>query len=654
MSDPTRRGYGYAEREDPPSRVVPFGTPDPRVNAPPSAEPRKTSVGVDLARTGFLDYGGQLVPTASDALGRLASAFFAKSITADPDHLDSIPDGLLYGKAVITALIDGLIDFAGIGVVNKFAEHLLRQPGGAALVDIIAQLTDGGHAGSAFEDFAGRQLRLFLAKGLPGDPDTFDGLEDGALYRKQLPQLTIGMALVSANATSVTVLVVAVDPYGGLPALTWDPTASVTDNGDDTFTIARNSPGGGPRRITFTATLTNRLDAVEAIDVPEQEGSGPDLDVRVATGPTSSSITWGGDNVELSIDGAAYATPPASPISVSRNAAGGAFKEYTFRGTANGQSVTNIVTIPPLDADTVTPNLTVVPATPGATSQEFTVTGSNPKAGGSPPTLSVRPRGTDGSTLGYGGLTAGVEVPIPDGDVVTINRPASGAAPATVEFTASLTGGGIERIQRTVLPQGFGPSLEVSPTELATTVSIAWDAIGAVDYRIDGGSWTTPPASPFSVSRNSAGGDAKTVEIRATLDSQAISTYVIVRPQDAGGGSVPASIPALYVTEQDNAADTITIVFAVENAPGGYTLDLAWSRRSRTSDDGAEGVITGISTTSPYVFDTDTHDPNVDLVPKFTTDYVAAAYTFTLRLKNGSTVIATATTTYDTYAVITV
>lgn len=644
MSDP-KGGYGYSARKDPPSRVVPYGTPDPRVNAPPSSEPRKTALGVELARTGFEDYGGALVPSAKDALGRLATVFFAKSLPADPDNLDAVPDGLIYGRAVLTALLGGLIDFAGAGVVNKFAANLLRQPGGAALVDILAQLTDLGHAATGFEDAAGRQLRRFLAKTLPGDPDTFDGVGDGVNFKKQYPQLTIGLALVSATATTVTVLVIPVDPYGGTPTLTWDPTSGVTDHGDDTFTITRNAPGGGLRRVTFTATQTQRLAAVEAIDIPEQEGAGPDLDVRVATGASNSTITWGGDSVQLSIDGAAYGTPPSSPITVARNAAGGAYKEYTFRGSANGQSVTNTVTIPPIDADTVTPDITVIPATPGPTSQDFQVLASNPKPGGAAPTINVTPRGTSASVPGLGTIPDGDTAAISSGDVVTVLRPANGSPPGSVDFVASLPSGGSERVQRTVVPQGFGPSIEVSPTEFPTSVSIDWDAIGTVDYRIDTGSWTTPPASPFTVSRNTAGGDAKTVELRATLDGQTISTYVIVRPQDAGGGTVPPSIDAFVVDAFDQSANAIDLEWSASNVPGGATWSLYRANDHPDDDNDNVFVLVSASASSPF-----TDFPPLDIVPKGTSGAVLVRVDYELRLIESGVTLASRTCFVNVYA----
>ncbi|MGE0347331.1 MAG: hypothetical protein AB7N73_14535 [Gemmatimonadales bacterium] len=565
MSDPGK-GYGYADRPDPPSRTVPFGTPDPRVTAPPASEPRRAATATDRALTGFDDIGGQLAATATDTLGRLAT--------------------------------------------------------------------------------------LFFAKGLPADPDTLDAILDGLLYRKRFPQLTMAMALVSSDATTVTVLMLPVDPYGGTPGLSWDQPGSVTDNLDNTYTIARPNPGAGMLRVTFTGTLANRLDVVEAIDVPEQAGSGPDLDVVATPGPANYSIAWGGDAVELNIDGGGWGTPPASPITVSRNAAGGAFKEYVFRGTANGQAVTNGVTIPPLDADTVTPDLVVVPQTPSATTQVFNVQATNPKPGGSPPNIVVTIYGSTGSANIAGAISAGVGKAIASGETVTVNRPANGALPATVVFEATIAGGGKEMIHRTVVPQGYGPSLTVSPTEGPTSVSIAWDAVGTVDYRIDGGSWTTPPASPFAVSRNAAGGAAKTVEIRATLDGQATSTPVIVRPQDAGGGSVPPSITHFYLTTTSAALDTATLAFGVDNAPGGYTLDVQWAR-VRGADGGNEGTVAGISTTSPWTFDIGSLDGNVDVVPKGTGGAEQVTYNMVMLMKSGPTVVASLSTTFSIYGTVT-
>jgi hypothetical protein len=78
---------------------------------------------------------------------------------------------------------------------------------------------------------------------------------------------------------------------------------------------------------------------------------GPTLVVTATPSAASYSITWSGDDVQLSIDGGAFATPPASPIVVTRNDAGGAAKTYVFRGTKDGQSTTTTVSVPPITPD---------------------------------------------------------------------------------------------------------------------------------------------------------------------------------------------------------------------------------------------------------------------------------------------------------------
>jgi hypothetical protein len=235
---------------------------------------------------------------------------------------------------------------------------------------------------------------------------------------------------------------------------------------------------------------------------------GPSLDVTATPGSSSYSIayTGSGGTVQLSIDGGAYATAAASPIVVTRPAAGQPSKVYAFRITADGQTVTDFATVPSVDLDTVTPVLTVTPSNYLATTQDLTPTTSNPQSGGAAPSLFVTVRGTTGSGSTSGALVDGVEKAIVSGEVITVNRPAFGTtAQASVTFRASIASNGENKIQRSILNQvktSFGPSLVVTPTPGSTSYSLAYSGTyTTLVLSIDGGTYGAPAASPIVVTR---------------------------------------------------------------------------------------------------------------------------------------------------------
>lgn len=79
----------------------------------------------------------------------------------------------------------------------------------------------------------------------------------------------------------------------------------------------------------------------------------PRLELTKSISATAYSITWDGSpNVQVSIDGAAFTTPGASPISASRNASGGLIKQYAFRAgpDSTGKYLTQVIDVLPQEA----------------------------------------------------------------------------------------------------------------------------------------------------------------------------------------------------------------------------------------------------------------------------------------------------------------
>lgn len=303
---------------------------------------------------------------------------------------------------------------------------------------------------------------------------------------------------------------------------------------------------------------------------------GPSLDVQATQGTTSTSIAYTANtSVDLSINGGAYSAAPASPIVVSRPAAGAAALEYDFRVVYGAQTITNSVTIPAIDANTITPNLSVTPSTPATTTQDFTLAASDP-SGGAAPTMTVILRGTTGSypafplTLLDGVTYSG----IPSGALLTINRPAfNTTTQASMEVYADI-GGARERIYRTILNQvkdQFGPNLSVQVTPGATSYSIVWSGSGVL-VSINGGAFASPSASPITVTRNAFDGAPIEYVFSGTQDGRTVTVAVTIPQQQLG--SVAKSLlvsGAAFQPTTSGAAATINQDKLVSGAGAGVS-----------------------------------------------------------------------------------
>lgn len=310
--------------------------------------------------------------------------------------------------------------------------------------------------------------------------------------------------------------------------------------------------------VTFTATIAGGGAEVISRTVQNQVKAsfGPTLTVTPTPGASSYSIAWSGSaGTTVNIDGAGYGTPAASPITVTRTSDD---IQYVFKASLDGQEVTNSVTIPSLEKDTVMPDLTVVAGTPAATTQPYTITAAN-AAGGAAPTIKMRLKGTTATSPGPVNYADDTEYTIASGIVITVDRPASTVTTqAHARFWAAISGGGTEEITRTVPAQlALGPSLTLTPTENATTVDIAYTATGTLTYDPNTGSYSTPPGSPITgIARNAAGGATKRYTFKCAADGQEIADTVLVRPQDAttytpGSGFFTSISQALYSTATD-------------------------------------------------------------------------------------------------------
>jgi hypothetical protein len=321
--------------------------------------------------------------------------------------------------------------------------------------------------------------------------------------------------------------------------------------GTSPITVSRPAAGSADTVYAFKCTGADGTVQSDTVTVPAQQPTSAVLTVTSTPGSTSYSIAWSGTSpITLSIDGAAYATPPSSPITVSRNAPGGANKVYTFKG-ADGS--TDTVSVPAQGVDAVTPDLTITPLTMTATTMTFRMAFTDPTGRHTPVCTATiyGSSGTMNTSLFFpyamsDGTTYRSDSGFPtaqgwaSGDTVTIDRPAFGSAPATIRFTADLTasGGGTEEVARTVLNQDGGQDLQVTATPGGSSYSIAWSG-SSVQLSINGGSYSSPPSSPISVSLNAPGGGVQTYSFKGTVGSQAVTDTVFIPEKN---------LPALLTT----------------------------------------------------------------------------------------------------------
>lgn len=286
--------------------------------------------------------------------------------------------------------------------------------------------------------------------------------------------------------------------------------------------------------------------------------TGPSLTMSGSFTPTTFVLTYTAiGTLTQSTDGGAFVAASSSPITLTRNAPGGATRSVDFLCALAGQTIPNGFTIPPqntTDTDTVTPDLTVTDTAPtnggtAALHQQWTVTASNPKTGGAAPTIAVSYDAaylTVQSWTGAAWAALATGSTVASGTLVRALRPQFGVYPQVVTFVASLgAGNGTERISRTVLNQDAPIRPRVLITQVASTNASKTLRIATVS----GGAtvrWT--------------GGSA------GLLSGPAVNTYN-AEPQDytfarpaQGAGDTSAQFEALVAGVADADFETISTV----------------------------------------------------------------------------------------------
>lgn len=234
---------------------------------------------------------------------------------------------------------------------------------------------------------------------------------------------------------------------------------------------------------TRVVQTTDARDAADAVQ-------GPSLQVRQAHGDTETTIRYTAiGTVTVRFNDADPVPAPASPFVVARPPKGAAAGSVTIDAVRNGETKTVAITIPPIDADTITPDLVVVPGAPTLDAQPFTVSATDP-SGGAGGTLTRTMTLVGCEAEGFAGPGPHV---LSNGQTVVIRKPLA-RPDASVKFRATLSAGSSAEASRTIPPlelTGRGrerhsnPQWDVARPARAATYTFGTGGLLSVTYVAD-------------------------------------------------------------------------------------------------------------------------------------------------------------------------
>lgn len=384
----------------------------------------------------------------------------------------------------------------------------------------------------------------------------------------------VNVMIADKNATTVTVKVqydtdVAIGANHGRYKIGAGSFVTFTVLSDQTGSFDVTIVTGVPQAVTIqgqnaagdwgppVAILINSADAI----------GGPSLDVRAVHGsPTTaqSTITWTGSGVLVSFNGGTPTTPGASPWVVTRPGAGANSDAYSFKGTRNGQTVSDTIFVPAIDQSTDTPDIQLVPISSTATTITYNLTVTVPAGA---PTAFVTIYGYYCSFVFLSSTYTNTSVAGSYGDgttrTITVTRPPVGnptysGAQAELRVRSTISGGGGEEISRNIIARdGSGANdvtavidrVWVSSINPSTEeVTVSWSYTGSIGsgffqvlrYAVLSSSGDFPdfdPSSSPTVAGTSGGSSlVYTESINLTAPPpQSLALWYAVRTCDVGG-----------------------------------------------------------------------------------------------------------------------
>ena len=487
------------------------------------------------------------------------------------------------------------------------------------------------------------QFEAVLA-GAETDADFIEIPEQG---RDTVPLLTRAR-VTATSASSVTVRVAVADPYPqgansvslayvtlGLATvtpsspqlITPDSTLTEAANTYVDFTVPRPAAGAGMGRITFTASASGRVSDADAVDVPPSilvyslceatQTNATDTAIEVTV--TASADNGTPEVRYTGLDGTAtkFSGPNLNVLSPSgttwvftRGAFNSGPSQASFESVLSG-AVTDIdfITIPEQQRDTVPLIARARVTAVDANNVTVRVAVADPY-----------PQGTNSATIalsttGLGTITQTNGSALPSPIQVTpestltenagtyydflVPRPTANSAPGRVTFTATASNRTSDSDATDVVPKNPVPaSLTVNYTASDTEYVITW-SVGATDtatVSIDGGTFSTPAASPITVARGEykTGAD-KVYTFKSTGAMNDVVTSSVTVAKQLPYVNNPPTVDVTGVTKDSSTAATVSWTFA--DIPTGAT----WTVSGRAFDVGSGTVTnTGIALgTSP-------------------------------------------------------
>lgn len=149
-------------------------------------------------------------------------------------------------------------------------------------------------------------------------------------------------------------------------------------------------------------------------------------------------------------------------------------------------------------------------------------------------------------------------------------------APRAWSVKATGVGGEIVRSAYTETRfDALGPVMDVVGTPGTTDFTITYTVVAdTFEYSVDGGAYTSVPASPFTVSRNASGGADKILTFKAERNDQATSSMITVPAQVATSSTITAIITAVWTSAPNYATNQITVNWAYTGSLGAGDFEL--------------------------------------------------------------------------------
>lgn len=490
-------------------------------------------------------------------------------------------------------------------------------------------------------------------------------------------------SITDSDATTVTVTVTATASVGTPTVGLVSVTGATINSGHaaGTFTYAQNGTdnvwvfdraafqsGGG--QAVFKSVLTGYVDDTDSVEIDEQgrdtipllcrarvtASDNDEVTVRVAVadpypqGAGSATITYQNQGTGGVTPASGGTVTPASTLTeaagtyvdytITRPAFGAGTGRVTFTATASGRtSDSDAVEVPAQERDTVELLCRAKVQSTSATQVVARVAVADYVSGGSGDvTLTYTATGctiaspASPQTIVSANVTADIDT---TGTVdVTINRAAFEAGMGRVTFTATRTGRVPSTDSLDVQSQdGPGPVMDVVGAPGTTEFTITYTATGTLTYSVDGGAYGAVPASPFTVSRNAAGGADKVLTFKCVRNSQTVTSMITVPPQ-VGTSASPPQVYNVRVTGVNNTTEVITVAWDSANV-GSFTFALNWSLGGAYFGANAITTITGV--TSPYSHDdTGAGGHGLDLTSGGTVENIY----YQVEIRDGTTMMA--------------